>query len=204
MIQLAMIRPFLEELWLSFIPILVAVDAIGTLPVILTLSQGLASQERSKLISYAMLTAFGLGLAFIGIGKAVFLALGIEVADFLVAGGVLLLVLSIRHLITGKMVAFGGGVSQRMLGVVPLGTPLVVGPATLATLLLLNQQYRVSAVVLAFVLNLVLAWVSFLQATRIASLLREPGLRAASQIAMLLLAAIAVMMIRRGLTAFLG
>ena len=90
-----------------------------------------------------------------------------------------------------------------MIGVVPIGTPLVVGPAVLTTLLLLTQEHFVPAVILAFVLNLAFAWLVFAQANRVVRLLREQGLRASSQIASLLLAAIAVMMIRRGLTEIL-
>jgi multiple antibiotic resistance protein len=189
---------FFKDLGLSLIPIFVAMDAIGTLPFILSLTQDMSLSERPKVIRYAMLTAFGLGLGFIGIGKGVFSALGIEIEDFLVAGGVLLLVLAIRHLMTGKLVELQPSVSKEIVGVVPIGTPLVVGPAVLTTLLLLIQQYSVLAVLFSFLLNLAFAWLVFAQANRVAALLREPGLRAASQIASLLLAAIAVMMIRKG------
>jgi len=192
------IGDFFNDLGLSLIPLFVAMDAIGTLPFILSLTQDMSSSERPRVIRYAMLTAFVLGLGFIGIGKGVFSALGIEIEDFLVAGGVLLLVLAIRHLMTGKLVELQPSVSKEIVGVVPIGTPLVVGPAVLTTLLLLIQQYSVLAVLFAFLLNLAFAWLVFAQANRVAALLHEQGLRAASQIASLLLAAIAVMMIRKG------
>ncbi len=189
---------FFRPLGLSFIPLFVAVDAIGVLPFILALTQDTRPSERPRIIRYAMLTALVLGLGFIGIGRGIFLILGIEEADFLVAGGLILLILSIRHLTTGKLVELQASASKGMVGVVPIGTPLVVGPAVLTTLLVLTQQYPLSAVLLAFVLNLALAWGVFSQANRVARLLREQGLRAASQIASLLLATIAVMMIRKG------
>jgi len=109
------------------------------------------------------------------------------------------LVLAIRHLMTGKFIELRMAASTEMVGVVPIGTPLIVGPAVLTTLLLLIEQYSLVAVMLAFLLNLAFAWLIFAQANRVAGLLREPGLRAASQIASLLLAAIAVMMIRKGI-----
>jgi multiple antibiotic resistance protein len=190
---------FFKDVGLSFIPLFIAIDAIGVLPFILSLTEDMNPVERPRTIRYAMLTAFVLGLAFIGIGEAIFFLLGIAVGDFLVAGGLILLVLAIRHLITGKFVELQPSVSKQMIGVVPIGTPLVVGPAVLTTLLLITQQYSLPAVILAFVLNLAFAWLVFAQANRVARLLREQGLRAASQIASLLLAAIAVMMIRKGL-----
>jgi multiple antibiotic resistance protein len=99
---------------------------------------------------------------------------------------------------TGKLVELQANGAKGMVGIVPIGTPLVVGPAVLTTLLLLTQQYPLAAVVLAFILNLLVTWIVFAKANRVARLLREQGLRATSQIASLLLAAIAVMMIRKG------
>lgn len=191
---------FIKDVGLSFIPLFIAVDAIGLLPFILSLTQDMNPAERPRTIRYAMFTGFVLGLVFVGIGKGIFFVLGIAIGDFLIAGGLVLLVLAIRHLITGKLVELQTSVSKEMIGVVPIGTPLVVGPAVLTTLLLLTQQYSVLAVVLSFLLNLAFAWLVFAQANRVARLLREQGLRASSQIASLLLAAIAVMMIRKGLT----
>jgi len=182
----------------------VAMDAIGVLPFIILLTQDLKPWERPGVIRYAMITAFALGLGFIVVGKGIFFVLGIELNDFLVAGGLILLVLSIRHLMTGKLVELQPGSTSGMVGVVPIGTPLVVGPAVLTTLLLLIEQYYWPIVLGAFVLNLAFAWLVFSQADRVVRLLREQGLRATSQIASLLLAAIAVMMIRRGIVGILG
>jgi multiple antibiotic resistance protein len=179
-------------------------DAIGILPLILALTQDMSADERPRVIRYALLTALALGLGFIAIGEGVFLVLGIEVADFLVAGGLILLVLSIRHLTTGKLVELQSSLAKGMVGVVPIGTPLLVGPAVLTTLLLLTHQHPLPAILLAFFLNLVFAWVVFAQANRVARLLREQGMRVSSQIASLLLAAIGVMMIREGIVEFLG
>jgi len=195
---------FLKELGITFISLFVAVDAIGVLPFILLLTQDMNPGERPRVILYAMITAFALGLGFIAMGKGIFFVLGIEIADFLVAGGLILLILSIRHLMTGKIVELQAGTTRGMVGVVPIGTPLVVGPAVLTTLLLLIDQYRLPIVLVSFMLNLAFAWLVFAQANRVARLLREQGLRASSQIASLLLAAIAVMMIRKGIIGILG
>ncbi len=194
------ILQFLKNFSLSFIPLFVAVDAIGTLPFILSLTQGEDAVERQRVISYAMITALGLGVGFLVIGRIALTLLGLQPADFLVAGGIILFVLTIRHFTTGKLVELQPGTSTKeIIGVVPIGTPLVVGPAVLATLLLLTPQYGIPTVLLAFVLNLSFAWLVFSQANRIARFMREPGLRAVSQIASLLLGVIAVMMVRKGI-----
>jgi len=198
---------FFRDLGLAFIPLFIAMDAVGTLPIFLGLSENMAPRERIRMVRYAMLTASGLGLGFIALGKIVFWLMGIEVYDFLVAGGLILFILAARELLLerrGEQVAADGG----MIGVVPLGTPLIVGPAVLTTLLLLIDRYQgalgITAVVVAFFINVAIAWLIFAQGNRIAGFLGRSGLRAVSKIAMLLLAAIAVMMIREGVTQILG
>lgn len=154
------------------------------------------------MVRLAMLTALGLGLGFIALGKIVFLFMGIEVYDFLVAGGLILFILAARELLAERR-GEQTPADKEMVGVVPLGTPLIVGPAVLTTLLLLIDQYSIGAVVLSFIINLAIAWLIFSQGNRIAGFLGRSGLRAASKVAMLLLAAIAVMMIRKGITEIL-
>lgn len=187
----------LEELALTFLPIFVAMDAIGNVSFLLTLTHDLTPGERAHTVRQAMLTALLVGLSFLGLGKGIFLVLGITVADFLVAGGVVLVVLAVAELVTGN-VQTGPGPSG-MVGVVPIGTPLLVGPATLTTLLLLSEQYSIAVVVVAFALNLLVAWISFAQANNIARILGEGGLAGVSKIMGLLLAAIGVRMVRRGI-----
>jgi multiple antibiotic resistance protein len=194
----------IRELALTFVPLFVAMDPMGNLPIFLALTQEVAPKHRRRAVHVATLTALGIGLGFVAIGKAIFLLLGIEVADFLMAGGIILLILAIRYLITGKAVEAEDVSASEMIGVVPLGTPLVVGPAVLATLLLLIGQYRIPIVILSFILNLVIQWVLFRQADRIVKFLGRTGVNAISKIVMLLLAAIAVKMIREGFMTILG
>jgi len=189
----------LERLGLTFIPLFVAIDPIGILPFVVSLTGEMTPQKRSKTIRQSMMAALTLGLVFIAIGKGVLLFLNIRMSDFLVAGGIILLVLAVRYLMTGKLVEFQPTLGDEMIAVVPLGTPLVVGPAVLTTLLLLTDKFHLWIVIVSFVLNLLLAWLVFSQADRMVRILRREGVGAISQIASLLLAAIAVMMIRQGL-----
>lgn len=194
----------IRELALTFIPLFVAMDPVGNLPIFLALTQEIGPTRRRQTVNLATLTALGVGLGFVAIGKAIFLLLGIEVADFLMAGGIILLILAVRYLITGKMVETQDLSASQTVGVVPLGTPLVVGPAVLATLLLLIDQYFIAIVMLSFILNLVIQWLLFRQANRIVDFLGDTGVSAISKITMLLLATIAVKMIRQGILTMLG
>ncbi|UCH51109.1 MAG: MarC family protein [Chloroflexota bacterium] len=194
----------LQEFGLTFVPLFVAMDAIGVLPILVPLTQDMKAKERSRTVRQAVITALGLGLGFVAIGKGVFLFLGIEVSDFLVAGGLILFLLAAKDLITGKMVEAQASVGADMLGVVPIGTPLVVGPAVLTTLLILVDQYSVIIVIFSFVLNLAIGWLLFAQANRVVAFLGQGGVRATSKIISLFLAAIAIKMIRQGILQVLG
>jgi len=194
----------LQEFGLTFVPLFVAMDAIGVLPILVPLTQEMKAKERSRTVRLAVITALGLGLGFVAIGKGIFLFLGIDVSDFLVAGGLILFLLAAKDLITGKMVEAQASVGADMLGVVPIGTPLVVGPAVLTTLLILTDQYSIVMVIISFIVNLAIAWLLFAQANRVVAFLGQGGVRAISKIVSLFLAAIAIKMIRQGVLAVLG
>jgi len=194
----------LQEFGLTFVPLFVAMDAIGVLPILVPLTQDMKAKERSRTVRLAVITALGLGLGFVAIGKGIFIFLGIEVSDFLVAGGLILFLLAAKDLITGKMIESQASVGTDMLGVVPIGTPLVVGPAVLTTLLILIDQYSIIIVILSFILNLAIAWLLFAQANRVVAFLGQGGVRATSKIVSLFLAAIAIKMIRQGVLQVLG
>jgi multiple antibiotic resistance protein len=194
----------LQEFGLTFVPLFVAMDAIGVLPILLPLTQDMKAKERRRVVRLAVITALVLGLGFVVIGKGIFLFLGIEVSDFLVAGGLILFLLAAKDLITGKMMEAQASVGADMLGVVPIGTPLVVGPAVLTTLLILIDQYSIIIVLVSFILNLAIAWLLFAQANRVVAFLGQGGVRATSKIVSLFLAAIAIKMIRQGILQVLG
>src|SRR4030043_505365 len=151
----------LQEFGLTFVPLFVAIDAIGVLPILMPLTVAMKSHERSHVIRLAMITALALGLGFAAVGKGIFLFLGIKVADFLVAGGIILFLLAAKDIISGKMMSeedlAGGGA----IGAVPLGTPLIVGPAVLTTLLILIEKYPLYMVIISFIVNLGIVWLLF-------------------------------------------
>ena len=190
---------FFDQLMSSFIPLFVAVDALGALPIILGLTEGMDRTEQSKMLRYAIITALGLGLGFVALGKLVFTALDISDSHFLVAGGLILFILAARNLLVGERREIAGSTEGETIGVFPIGVPLIVGPAVLTTLLVLIGRYSIAPVIVAFLLNLGCVWLIFTQSAKIAGFLGKGGLGAASKIAMLLLATIAVRMVHRGI-----
>ncbi len=186
---------WLHNFVLTFVPLFIVIDTLGNLPIVLSLSEGLTASERHKLIRVANVTAAIVGLIFLFFGQFILRVMGIPVGSFAIAGGVILLILSINYITTNRMVE---AAREELMAVVPIGTPLVVGPATITTLLLLATQFPLYMVLLSFALNMVLNWLIFLLGDRIAAVLGKGMLKAISKVFNLLLAAIAVSMIIRG------
>jgi multiple antibiotic resistance protein len=187
---------WLASLALTSVPLFIVIDALGNLPFVMALSEGMSHGERRRLIHIATVTATIVGLAFLFFGQFILHVMGISVGSFAIAGGLILLVLSIKYILTGKVV---DAVREEMIAVVPIGTPLLSGPATITTLLLLVGQFPLYIVLISFVLNLLIAWALFLLGNQIVNFMGKGGLRAVSNVFNLLLAAIAVTMVIRGL-----
>jgi multiple antibiotic resistance protein len=190
----------LKNILLSFIPIFVAVDAIGVLPIFVSLTDGLEQKERIKVILQSMITAIILAMGFILIGRLVFRLLGIEMGDFMIAGGAILFCLAIIDIVnpTKKRRIPGDE-----LGAVPLGTPLIAGPAVLTTSILIISEYGLAATTISIIANILLAGFIFKSSFIIMKVLGVAGTKAMSKIVSLLLAALAVMLIRKGLGQFM-
>jgi len=191
----------IQKILLAFIPVFVAVDAIGVLPIYISLTTDLTGPERGRIILQSMLTAFGIAVGFVFLGKAIFAVLGIAIGDFMIAGGAVLFCIAIIDIIRAEKARRRPG---KELGIVPLGTPLIAGPAVLTTSLIIIEEYGLLPTLIAVTLNVALAGLVFVSADILIRILGEPGTKALSKITSLFLAAIAVMMIRKGLLLFLA
>jgi multiple antibiotic resistance protein len=187
---------FLNDLLLAFIPVFVAVDAIGVLPLFLGLTSKLKEKQKKKIILQSAITAVSVAVVFIFVGKGLFKVLGITVADFMIAGGIILFGIALLDLLVpGKM----RRLPENDIGAVPLGMPLIVGPAVLTTSLIILDQYGLIPTLISVVTNVAIAALLFYFSGGVIKVIGKTGAGALSKIMALLLAAIAVMMIRRGL-----
>ena len=185
----------IERFLLAFIPVFVALDPIGLVALFMGLGTSASPDQRRSQAFLGLITGLLVAIGFIFLGKAIFAALGITVADFQVAGGLILLALAVRELV-------GYGRSDRdadnEFGVVPLGMPLIAGPALLTSLLILIDSVGVVYTLVSLIVNLAIVAIALCNADRFARWMGRQGLRGVSKIIALLLAAIAISLIRRG------
>jgi multiple antibiotic resistance protein len=187
-------RRFLE----CFIPLFVTIDPIGLAAIFLALGRDVPADKRKKIANQATWTGGIVALLFLLLGRSIFAAIGIGEGDFQIAGGLILFILASRELIQSPT-------QERKslpddFGVVPLGMPLIAGPATITTLLVISQSVGLWMTLAALAVNLALVALAFACSERLERLVGQTGLRAVSKIIALLLAAIAVHIVRRGFT----
>ena len=181
----------------AFIPLFVAIDPIGLAAIFLAMGAGVPAQTRRKIANQAAWTGGGVALLFLFLGQSIFSALGITAGDFQIAGGLILFILAARDIVHSAAEAPAKLADD--FGVVPLGMPLIAGPASITTLILLSQTLGVAVTLVALAVNLVLVVLAFAYSEKIGRWIGATGMRAISKIISLLLAAIAVNMVRQGL-----
>ena len=195
--------PWLAPYVMCFVPLFVAIDPVGLAPFYVSFVEGRPAALRRKILAYALLTASIVGLVFLFLGTWVLRLVGVSVADFKIAGGVLLLAIAVVDIVmadkgsrrTGNGQGEGEG---ETVGAVPIGMPLVMGPATVTTLLALHGRYPLVPVLAMFVVNLALVGLAFWQSERVVKVLGKAGARAVGKVMSLMLAAIAIKLIRVG------
>lgn len=185
----------MNAFFLAFVGLFVALDILGTLPIYIQMTRGMSVVEKSKVTRTSMIVAFVVAVLFMVSGKALFKSLGIQLSDFRIAGGIILLLISLADLIGGPEVTKKTSGST---GIVPLAVPLISGPGVLTTLLFQLGAYGYAVTLSSLALNYAIAWAILGQSERVTRAIGKDGTTVLSKIAALLLAAIAVAMIRVG------
>ncbi len=191
---------WLETFFLSFLPLFVAIDVFGVLPLFMGLTDSMGPAARKRLTAQATMTAFAISLVFLVAGKLLFGFLGITESDFRVGGGIVLLVLAVNDLLFSPEEKRAPG---SMPGVVPIGIPLIIGPAALTTIIVLVNTYGYLWAVCSLLTNLLIVWLLFSEAAAVTRMMGRAGSRAFAKVAALFLTGFAVMMIRSGIQAML-
>ena len=189
-----MFKPYI----LTFIPIFVAVDIIGTIPLFISLVEGNSKAHRHKVIIDSLCTATAMAIIFMFFGKLIFRLLGITIADFQIAGGALLFVIALKLLLPGSHKSSLTDGHDKQVGIFPLGTPLITGPAVLTTTLIMLDTYGWIPTFISLAINMFIAWIALVKADFLMKVFGQAGTRAFSKVMFILLAAISIMMIRKG------
>lgn len=191
-------KELLKDLISVFVPVYVAIDVFALLPIFLSFTVDQSREGIRKIINQSILTSLFVSLGFVAIGKAIFEVIGITVDDFKIAGGIVLLIIAVLEVVGTGTGLKKNAVSQAA-GVVPIAVPMIVGPALLTTLLVLLEQYGLWLTLGSLLINLLIVWLLFRNASKVVRMIGKDGITAMSKLVAILLAAIAIMMVRLGL-----
>lgn len=194
----------------AFATALTIIDPIGMVPLTLTSTAGYDAARRSRIINQAVLVAAAVML-FMGIvGPAVLTYLGITLPAFGIAGGILLFLIAIDMLFARQTGARATTEDERAAqlaenpAVFPLAIPMISGPGTIATVMLLvnlshGEAGRYASVFFAYLAALVITWLLMRGAARYMHRMGTTGIHVVTRVLGIILAALAVQFVINGL-----
>jgi len=192
-------NPYVE----SFLPLFVAINALGVIPIYLAVTEGMTTSQRRRLTFQAVVTASLVAILILFAGQLIFSLLGITVNDLRVGGGLILLVLSISNLIFGDFRRRDprqeGEEEGASVGVVPLGIPLIIGPAAITSVLVSREAYGYLPTLTSLVANMILVFLVLAFSPWLGRIMGNAVSQAVGKVSSLFLAAISVALIRAGI-----
>jgi multiple antibiotic resistance protein len=191
----------ISDLTKATIALFIIVDPFGNIPIFVGLTENITDAQRRKTYNTAILVGVALLLVFAFTGQEILSLFALSIYSFEVAGGILLLIIAIRILISG----FHENVeSPESLGAVPIAIPLLVGPGAITTTIFNLQAYGTAITIAAVVVVLALTWVILRFINGFYKILGKTGSIVIARVMALLIAAIAVQYILTGVTHFVG
>lgn len=192
----------LQQYLTAFTMLFVVFDALGNVPIFYSLTEGLEFRERRKIIQNSVMIA-GAILLFFALGGGLILDFfQVSLEDFRVAGGTILFIIAIEGLL-GRVEAMK--IRPEQLAVVPLATPLLAGPGSISLVIyLMKVGYGLGPTLVSIIANVVVAWIILTYCDVFFKILGRNGSLIIARIMALILAAIAVAMIREGVEGILS
>ncbi|MDM9379483.1 MULTISPECIES: MarC family protein [unclassified Chlorogloeopsis] len=176
----------------TFVAVFVLADAIGNIPILLVLTKGMEAEQRNKVIDKAILVAIAVLLLFACAGKFILIYLDVSMGSLRVAGGLLLLLIALQML-QGQLDTPVID-KERDVAITPLALPLLAGPGTLTSVMLLMSESPSPhiSVVVGIIVAMFVSWLILRQANFIDNWIGAEGEVIITQLLGFLLAALAV------------
>jgi MarC family membrane protein len=187
----------------ALIILLLVVDPVGNIPLFVSLLSNVTPARRARVIVRECAIAFVVLLIFVFFGRLILDVLGLSDPSLTIAGGVILFLIALRMIFRRAEGVFGD-VPQGEPFIVPLAIPSIAGPAAIATVVLLvsHSPQRLLEWIAAIIIAMLVTLAFLLFAERISKWVGERGLLAFERLMGLILTAIAVEMLLRGVAAF--
>lgn len=191
-------QDIVNELTKSTIALFVVIDPVGNVPLFIALTSKMDKTQRRRTSKLAIITAASLLIIFAVGGTQILLIFGIDIFSFMIAGGVLLFILSIELLTHGAW-RFGTGDSAEDTGAVPLAFPLLVGPGAITSVIISFETSGLLVTILSIAIVIAVTYLTLLLIDPINKILGRRGSMIITRVFAILIAAIGIQYILQGL-----
>ena len=185
----------------AFITLFVIMDPIGNLPLFISLTKGMPISEVKRNIDRSIFVAGVLLFAFLFLGLQIFDFFNINIDSFQIAGGIILFIIGLLYVFGATFKVIKHSTTDLS---VPLGTPLLTGPGTITTTIILVNEKGTFVTVIAAFLTLLATWLILANSSRLYKILGPHWTNVISRVMGIILAAIAVEFITEGVLHIIG
>ena len=193
----------------AFVMLIVVVNPVAVAPIFVAVTDGMARPERTGVLNRAVALSFGVAMFFLFVGPMLLQYLGVTVNAFAISGGLLLFVIAFRMLFGQRSTARPAEGGREDVAIFPLTIPQLVGPGTIATILVLATQARgdwtkVGVVVLAIVCVYLVSWPTLYSADWVMHKMGEGTVQVVTRVLGVVLAALAVQYVLNGVAGYVA
>lgn len=188
----------IKQIFIAFIAMFGVIDIIGSIPIIISIKEN----KRSYNALNVSIISLGVLLCFLFLGQGLLGLFGLDVSSFAVAGGLVLMVLSVEMLFGIEIFKDDGPSSS--VTIVPLVFPLIAGPAVLTTLLSLSAEYHVLNIVIAAILNMIVVYIVLKKVFYVERLIGKQGIYILRKFFGIILMAMSIKLITSNLISIVG
>ena len=194
------LQSIFPQLLKATVSLFVVIDPIGNIPLFISLTEKLSREERRRIFHMASWAAFLLLITFALAGQQVLLIFGVKLYSLMMAGGLLLLIIAVRILVSGGWHWKSDG--PEAMGVVPIAFPLLVGPGAMTTTLVTLQADGAFVTLLAALINFAIIWLVLRFIEPIHKMLGRTGSQVIAGVMAVFIAALAIELIIEGYLRF--
>ena len=203
------IAAFANAWFVALTSIFFLVDPIAAIPAFLVMTAGSEAKRRRHMALRATATCFVVLTGFALAGSLIFRLFGITLPAFKIAGGLVLVLIGLDMLQARRSPTketpgdTAEGAVKEDVGIIPLGIPMLAGPGSISTVMVLTSARQswehIATIVLAIAVTAFVSYWILAAADRVRHFLGETGIRILTRMFGLLLTAIAVQFILSGL-----
>jgi len=188
---------FIYDVLKASLALFIIVDPIGNVPIFIGLTKDMKPKQRHNAMHTAIIVAFAILVIFAIMGQQVLGIFNISLYSFMIAGGILLLIVATKILTTGR---WEEATSPESVGAVPIAFPLLVGPGAITAAIVDLETLGMAVTLTAILVTLVATWIILHSIEYIHGFLGKSGSAVVARLMAIFIAAIAIGFIVKGIT----